>query len=449
MPTILFAAPLLGEAGLPAKKVGAGTQDSEYTALTAEQTPQTNHPVIPDPEEPNLEEPNLEEPNLEEPNLTESSPERLETIRAVSQYTDKVLQLEFDEGAYSQLLSEHLLGLGDAHTKLGNHEEALQAYQRALLINRSNQGLHNLGQKPILERLMATHEALGNHEGLDDNYNYLLWLGRRNYDSDKPSLLPTLIRVAAWKLEAFAIEPTQSSVDQLFEAKALFDQSLKIIENNPQMDDLKAIDHLYDIARENFSAGFFVASYNIGRDALQKIIDMHYANEELSRESLAEAWALMGDWELGFNKRGSATESYRTAYQLLSEDEQNFDAINRLFGQPRSLTSLGVPKMTTQLQQRISSDDQGSGSPADNSSLDGLIYIDQLINKNTEFVLAEFDVTSSGRVSNVDILRANPKDNVTFRRSARERISRVPFRPRLEDGKPVHTDNFVMLYKFQ
>jgi len=427
LPTLLLAPHLLGDTGLPARNVTTDPQ-------TAEQTPQTDHQKEPAPE-----------------GLDQAGPsqERLEASWAISQYKDRILQLETEEGAYSPALSEHLLGLGESYSKLGNHEKALQAYQRALLINRSNQGLHDLGQKPVLERIIETQKALGGDEVLNNNYDYLLWLYRRNYDSDDPQLLAPLIRVASWKLEAFARVPSQENVDYLYEAEELFDQSLHIIEANPGMDERTAIDHLYDIAQQNFTAGFFVSSYQIGREALQKIIDLHDQNEALSNTSLAEAWALLGDWEMSFHKRGSATESYRKAYQILNEDGSSLQAISRLFGKPRSLNQLDVPTKPSPHEDIILSDREDASSEMNAGNKSDAVYIDQLINENTEFILAEFDVNSSGRVSDLEIIRANPENDVSFRRNARERILGVPFRPRLENGELVDTQDFVMLYRFR
>lgn len=381
--------------------------------------------------------------------LKESDQPGLEASRAISQYTDSIRRLENEQGAYSPALSEQLIGLGDAYSKLSDHEQALQAYQRALLISRSQQGLHDLGQKPYLERIIEAQRALGRDEGLDNSHDYLLWLHRRNYDSGDPELLPALIRVASWKLEAFARNPSPENVDALFEAEELFEQSLHIVDSNPGMDKQKAIGHLYDIAESNFTAGFFVSSYQIGRNALRKIIDIHHESQALSATSLAEAWVLLGDWEMSFHNRGAATESYRNAYQILSGEKPNRKVISQLFEEPKSLTALDVPTKPTPFEQITiaSRDDSGSNPDADKSS--GSVHIDQLVNSDTEFVLAEFDVSPSGRVRNLEIIQSNPEDDVSFRRDARERILRVPFRPRLESGELVHTEDFVMLYRFQ
>jgi len=430
---LLWAPDLSGETALPAPKEPANTQGSGDASLTTERPPETAPSIVSGPSESALK---------------ESDQPGFEASRAISQYTESIRQLEVEQGAYSPALSEQLIGLGDAYSKLGNHEQALHAYQRAFLISRSQQGLHDMGQTPFLERVIEAQKALGRDEGLDNSHDYLLWLNRRNYDSGDPKLLPALIRVASWKLEAFARDPGESSVDHIFEAKALFEQALDIVEASPDMDDQVAIDYLYDIAQQNFNAGFFVDSYKIGRAALQKIIALHEKNQALPRTSLAEAWALLGDWELSFNKSGSAAESYRNAYRVLGGGGSRPEFVNRLFGKPRSLTLLDVPTKPTPYEQIIlSGRENSSSSQSDDES--GAVHINQLIDENTEFVLAEFDVSASGRVRDLEIIKISPEDDVSFRRNARERILRVPFRPRLENGELVHTEDFVMLYRFR
>mgnify|MGYP006427008691 CR=1 FL=1 len=414
--TLLLTPPLLGEPAQFGEKSEAGTGKSQITAVLGERDPEA-----------------------------QPGQNRFEATFTASRYTERILEIETEEGPFSPSLSEHLVGLGMAYSELDQEEEALQAYQRALLINRSNQGLHNLGQKPILERIIEAHETLGRHEALNDNYNYLLWLYRRNYDREDPKLLPALIRVAAWKLKAFAREPDESSIDHLFDAEQLFKQSIDIVQANPEMDPLTAREHLYEVAKANYGAGFFANSYRIGRDALQTLIDLHQENKDLPKTSLAEAYALLGDWELRFNKRGSAAENYRSAYQLLSQDGPNREAMQRLFGEPRSLVYLKVPELAGQDQPTAPPQEEGS----DSDSEFRLAQLEQLVTEDTDFVLAEFDVSSSGRVSDLDILEANPKDNVTFRRNVRQMILNVPFRPRLENGEPIDTDDFVMLYRFE
>ena len=114
------------------------------------------------------------------------------TKNSITEYEQLVNELEASGGAYQTSLSETLLGLGTAYQRLEKHANAVTAFKRSLQITRVNSGLHNLGQLPILEKIMESNVALQNWAGLDDNYHYLYWVNRRNYAGKDAHLLPVV-----------------------------------------------------------------------------------------------------------------------------------------------------------------------------------------------------------------------------------------------------------------
>ena len=69
--------------------------------------------------------------------------------------------------------------------------------------------------------------------------------------------------------------------------------------------------------------------------------------------------------------------------------------------------------------------------------------------QDAAYVVVQFDVTSSGIVRNLEFIMTNPEDDSRLRRMARERINITPFRPRLENGQPIATEDVKMVYTFQ
>ena len=431
--------------------------------------------------------------------------ERLEATQAISRYNEKVQKLEIKEGPYNYNLSEQLLGLGDAYSKLNNHEKALQSYKRALQVYRINHGLHDLGQQVLLNRIRATNAQLNNHENLNDNQDYLLWLYRRNYAGDDPRLLPALIRVASWKLKAFAQSPSRQRVDYLYTAEALFAQSMNILETRPEIEDDRAIQFLFEIAETNIAAQFFLRSPRFVEDALQKTIDLHKQNPELPKLSLAKALVLLGDMEMSHKHRKTATEHYKKAYQTLLESALGSDVIQRLFGQPCAIHSIDTPTILARsgygflndqdlrrnrlsTSPRLSTDDDAftryrvlssyklSSRNSFSSIDDSFVSRNRLLNSrvisesisqgsekfdqsdinnlnldrdNTQYVLFKMDINEKGRARNIEILKSNPPNNIRFRRNARERVRDLSYRPRLKNGQAVETKDFVILFRFQ
>lgn len=433
------------------------------------------------------------------------SRERREATRAISWYKEKIEEIETEEGAYSGALSELLLGLGDAYAKLNNLDEAAQSYKRALQVHRVNKGLYDLGQVPMLERLLKVNATLNNHEELENHYDYLLWLYRRNYENQAPNLLPALIRVASWRLEAYAANPGEGRVRHLYEADDLFEEALNILETSSDLEASAAIKFLFDIAEANIKAQFFIDSAEFVEGALRAIIAIHGSHPDLPKTSLAQAWALLGDWQMSLRDSGDAIEHYQQAYQTLSKNAESPDAIQRLFAQPRAIHTLDTSSILERMgfgffhQQEFST---RSGFTTYNqfSSRSGVSEFNQLLRRNklsshgtftfsggsdfydsnslsekqisseilprgrrqlnevdaqqlnlgnTEYVLVALDIGERGRARDIDILESNPADSVRFRRDARELISDLPFRPRLEEGGPIETKDIVMLFRFE
>ncbi len=422
----------------------------------------------------------------------------------IARYNQRIQDLEIENGVYNNDLGEELVGLGLAYAGAGEYQPALEAYTRALQINRINNGLHSLNQLPILERTIETNTVLENYADLTANHDYLLWLYMRNYDSNDPQLLPVLFRVAHWNLDAYEVMQRPESVGNLIKAANLFHQAIHIIESTGKPDDPRIINALYGIANANFkfvepfgvipnidaffsgtttpllpsnferdirgssfarnrhsnihynqdrltqilqnqenSVSLVRDSYRSGRNALQRIIEIHEQNPDLPKISHAYALTHLGDWYLRFNKRNSAISSYAQAYQMLQEDHDE-KTIERLFGRPHSLDALGIPAEFTQGLGLQSFASEAITGEADST----LVRPADLDLENSQFILVEFDVTEYGSVRNFEILASNPEDSVSFRRMARSKITNTPFRPRLENGKPVKTDDVKILYRF-
>jgi len=422
----------------------------------------------------------------------------------VERYNKRIQELEIENGVYNPDLTEELTALGLAYSTAGDHEQALQTYLRALQINRINYGLHNMDQLPILERIIETNTALENYEELTKNHDYLLWLYMRNHGSNDPALLPVLFRVAHWNLDAYEVIPRPESVRNLIKAANLFHRAMQLIETTYGPDDPRMINALYGAANANFkfvepfgvipnidsffsgttapllpsnfereirgnsfarnrhsniyhnqdrltqilqnqenSVSLIRDSYRSGRNALQRIVEIHENNPDLPKISHAYALAHLGDWYLRFNKRNSAMQNYEKAYRILQQ-EYDDGSLDRLFGRPHSLDALGIPAEFTQgLGLQAFSSEAVSGDAEST-----MVRLSDLDLENTEYILVEFDVTEYGSGRNFEILASNPDDSISFRRMARNKITNTPFRPRLDNGKPVKTDDVKILYRF-
>jgi len=428
---------------------------------------------------------------------------------SIIQYADRVLKLEIENGAYNNDLSEALAGLGLSYSSAGKHKEALNVYNRALHIKRVNDGLQNLSQVPILELVIQANTELGDYKNLANNYGYLLWVYNRNYEYDDPELIPLLQRLANWHLEAYEQTTPPDSAGHIIMASNLFSRTIEIIEANQGPYSPQLISPLYGIVTANFkliepfgfipnidsfmggkinpllpsdfnrnnpasnfarnshaalnydhehlnrllsdqknSASLIQNSYRSGRNALERIVDIHNKNPDLPRVSHALAHTHLADWYLRFYKRSNAIANYEVAYQLMAAEGYATEGERGFFGYPRSLDRFRNPQILKQQDTQpenfskavsikySSGIEDGQGGEAEPTS-------------GKSFVLAQFNVSEFGVVRNLDIIESDPADNVRFRRMARYIISATPFRPRLENGKPTATENVKMLYRFE
>ncbi len=442
-------------------------------------------------------------PELQDPE--ELTPEEMEIQRTATLYLERILELEAENGAYNNALVEQLLSLGQAYNDLGNHTQALDVFSRALHINRVNEGLHNINQLPILDQIIKTNTALNDYDALNKNYGYMVWVYGRNYEIDDLELAEAYIRAANWQIDAFDVTTPPESLKHLIMAANYFSKSTDIIEKAKGPNAPELINSLYGIVNANFKLvepyGFvpnidtFISgklypmmpnnfdsdfnnsqlprnpyraldyspdhlssivqeekytfsliqnAYKSGRNALIRIIEIYENNPDLPRISYAYALTHMGDWYLRFYKRSFAVENYQKAYQTLIATEFGDEAIRTLFSRPRSLGNFEYEPEFEFERHKVVSAVELTDDEKDK-------MLDEIIDElgETKFALVEFNISRYGAVRNLSILASNPPDSVRFRRMARATINSTPFRPRLDDGQPITTENVKMLYRFQ
>lgn len=364
------------------------------------------------------------------------------------EYLDAIDRIEAEDGAYGEQLSQHLLGLGLTYQKEGEHDEAIDVFKRAIHVNRINQGLYNLNQVPMLERLIESHVARGQWEDANDRHHYLYWLHRRNYGEDDPRMLPVIDKLSAWHLNAYALDVSSGLFHHLINAHNLFKLAVDIIDTNYGTHDLRLIEALRGLTVSNYylatyqgksNKGFqmttnsssapsaeerarldqyIINSYSSGKKAITRMVDVYTNNPESPPSASIKAKVELGDWYLLFNKWHSALDIYQESYDTLVANNANPIDIRKLFGKPIALPDL--PLIDTQL-------------PND---------------ENPHYVLVRFNVTPYGRARDIEILESYPPDKVRIRSRVRKSLKVAKFRPRFENGAPALTENVTHRYLF-
>ncbi|TQV84628.1 tetratricopeptide repeat protein [Exilibacterium tricleocarpae] len=370
-------------------------------------------------------------------------------VRSTNDYQLEIDRVETEQGAYGSQLSEHLVGLGITYQTEGEHDDAIEAFKRAMHVNRVNEGLYSLSQVPILERLIESHVARGQWSEANDRHQYLYWLHRRNFGTEDPRMLPVIDKLSAWHLNAYALDMGAGLFNHLISAHKLFNLAVDIIDTNYGKNDLRLIDALRGITVSNYylatykgetepsfqlRAGseptsaeqkarldqYITNSYNSGKRAISRMVNVYANNPDSPPWAEAKAKVELGDWYLLFNKWQSALAIYQESHDALRDGNIDQTQIDLLFGQPVALPDLPL------VDSSVVEEDE----------------------ENQPYVLVSFDVTPYGRARNVAIIESMPEDNVRIRSRVRKALKLAKFRPRFENGSPTLTTGMTHRYLF-
>ncbi len=142
-----------------------------------------------------------------------TAPTNVEEMAATAHEDDKAAWIENylatisrsieDDGLYSQELSEHYEALGVLYFQQGEYDNATEAFEDAMHIQKVNKGLFNLDQSRLVEYLIRTHVARGDFVAVDNHKHYLYYLQDKNLALDDPRLVSAKLDWADWNVEAY------------------------------------------------------------------------------------------------------------------------------------------------------------------------------------------------------------------------------------------------------
>lgn len=405
----------------------------------------------------------------------------------IAAYDQSVLTLETTGGAFDPGLDEELLALGSLLQQSGDYLRAQQVLERALHVNRVNEGLFNMGQMPIIERMIENLLARGDLVAADEQQEYLLYVQRRNFDERSVELLPALTRYAEWNLFAFgarkvpaAPAPVDASGDatgeasgerpeddddmmidfrvgRLIAAHQVYQSIIAIVTNNFGVGDSRLLNFERQLALTNYLyiatfglegqvdptvmvpySSYFAAmdtsieqgrpplGFRQGRDSLERRVRYMAEKADSTPAEKAQAKLDLADWMLMFSKRMGSLELYLEAWHDMVAAGTPAAELEASFN---PAFPIEVPTYLDHPYTR-----QALKIP-DDLALEYKGYID------VEFKLSRFGVPSATRVIS-KAETATPALEAALLRNLR----RSQFRPRITDGS-VH-ENETMQARF-
>lgn len=326
---------------------------------------------------------------------------RKEYAEAVEAFSRSIEDLEASAGVFDPRLAGALDGLGKSLMALGKYDEASAVLSQAKDITHRNHGIYNLVQTPIVNRLTRVHYDRGEYSKANREQKFLLRANEETY-GEAPQLLPALRRMGRW----------QEKIGRSDLARNTYRRAMGIMQRAYGSDDLRMIGPLRDYANSylNTPRGYNRVMSGAGANALREVIRIYEAQTYSDAADVAEAWGQLGDWYVIGGRRRQANDAYAQAGQLLLEAG---GGDSDQFSWPVEIEYEDVPIGIR--NSRIAEFKPGIAV--------------------LEF---EFTVTSSGRVSDLTVIR-DDLDYPRFAIEVGQRVKAARYRPRIIDGSPVDT----------
>ena len=367
----------------------------------------------------------------------------------VTTYLNAIDNAEYESGAYSTQLGDLYLGLGQSWFQQGNYDEAKKAFQRGLQIERVNYGLYGLGQKSYLFSIADIEGITGTWKSTENILDNIYLIISNSYEGGDPESLPALDELLNWYLVNYKVRSSADGYLNLQRAESLAAEMADIVEYNNGLNHpdtikiLRQIGHLHYFMAEHINGQgesinpkrqFNSSSATPGMatrppviDELlrsgiinfTKIIESVGLQENSTALQRANSIAQLGDWHLIFGQRQTAGGFYQRAYQLLAASNVTQHLTEEIFGQPTLV---------------------------DFSDKGGAVSENLIGEEGSETVQVSMTISNSGRPQDITVI--NPPETMEKQQITRlqRRLRTLAFRPRLADGKPVVTKQFILHY---
>jgi hypothetical protein len=351
---------------------------------------------------------------------------------AQASYAEAVAITEYRHGNFHRELVAPLRALGEAYAASNEHASASQAWHRAAVITRRNDGLFNTAQQELLKSICASQTALGKLPEAEQNLQYLWQIQERAYGADDPRVMDALDALGDWysrigdfdrsrQIYGYALAVVHRKLgDDPAMVPALrgyarsFVRALTvpgIAKEEPQVMTASATAEFGTPVRAE-APPFLdpLALPDIGANMLRKAVSILRIRSESSGDVLAATLLDAGDWYEIRRDPATALTFYKKAWALLND---------RSAGESQQMLDHPVPIYL--LPPAISRKNRDTAP-------------EEVAEKQ---VLAEFTVDADGSVQNPVIV----EEDVGARRSTEtlKALRNARYRPRFVNGEPVAT----------
>ena len=372
----------------------------------------------------------------------------LETVAAT------IERLESSQGAYSPVLAELSVSLGKVLHQNQDYTGAISAFKRSVFLIRVNDGLNNPLQIPILKSLVTSHIAAGQYHEADERQSYLYRIQTINYQHDQQRSLRALIDFAEWQRQAYLLKLDKRPTQRLLMMHEAYQQAIQMVIDSDTIESEDIIaplrgfmsaQYLLSVYQDQQPEAFQISvhasesdfgnpldnhieflrnkAFRQGSVILERLHSLQINAEDASALAPAEHKIAIADWHLWYNKRATAMNLYRDAYQTLQKLEDAEIHVQRLLGSPVSLPT--IKSTESELLERKKHKKHDSGR-----------------------FLVSYNINEIGKPFNFQLVQAEPEGKSKRRSKVIRELKSKRFRPKFENGVPVVTENIVEEYVY-
>lgn len=341
-------------------------------------------------------------------NLAIVQAENADFEAAVQNYTTAIDIRERASGTIvSAELINPLLGLAGAYMSLGDIDQAIPVFERAIHISHVNEGPENLDQVEIVGALSRAHFFNGDLDTADDLQDAVFRLRARRSDDNFDQYLDALRDRAGWyarlRKSSDAIRYYRRLVRAI--SRQYGDEDPRLIEPLLAIADAASMyNHLHDLW----------GGYAAGRLSAARAVRIARANADDDSARLARVLTDQGDWFTARYNGRRARPPYQEAWRILDGDPALHGLRDELFAAPELI-------LRTRLRPVYGVREDASILRSDRFTAEG-------------YVVVTFDVDPLGRPRNVRVTDADPAGLMD--QHLRYQVRQFRYRPAFEGGRP-------------
>jgi len=332
--------------------------------------------------------------------------------------------IEDNEDRLNSQLVNPLRGLAASQLEGGRPDLASNTLQRAVHVTHVNDGPHNPGQVELLDSLTEVNVRMGLDEEANDLQDTVYALNVRHFADDSMELVPSLMKRAHW----------QHRIGFVNEERATYRRVVRIYEAEFGKSALQLIQPLVLLGKSFFyldvSGGqaFREATITGGEIYFKRALRIATEHPDTTWEIQTLAALALGDHYMHIGNTPRANQTYRSVWDLLSEDEARLDMRREQLESNVVLKMEPLPKYAGNADPETA---PSSGDPVLHGSI-SLIY----------------DVSVRGRASGVKLLEADPPEFLEIQKATQRQLRRRIFRPRFFEAEPVTSTDQVFIHTF-